>query len=156
MTVIWDEDLEKIYNKLEKIDVKDIECGTVRFITYSEKGSMRSPGDFTMLTKDCKVSENNYLSGTITNEDIIGIIPEFKDVKIGFRTFYGSGLDNWNVFNMGFGNFLLVHKEISDKFIKSIQYYMPFKISKRSVVYNLQELYTTWLYGALTALKFEK
>lgn len=26
MTVIWDEDLEKIYNKLEKIDVKDIEC----------------------------------------------------------------------------------------------------------------------------------
>ena len=35
MTVIWDEDLEKIYNKLEKIDVKDIECGTVRFITYS-------------------------------------------------------------------------------------------------------------------------
>lgn len=37
MTVIWDEDLEKIYNKLEKIDVKDIECGTVRFITYSKK-----------------------------------------------------------------------------------------------------------------------
>ena len=77
MTVIWDEYLEKIYNKLEKIDVKDIECGTVRFITYSEKGSMGSPGDFTMLTKDCKVSENNYLSGTITNEDIIRIIPEF-------------------------------------------------------------------------------
>ena len=57
---------------------------------------------------------------------------------------------------MGFGNFLLVHKEISDKFVKSIQYYMSFKISKRRVVYNLQELYTIWLYGALTVLKFEK
>ncbi len=57
---------------------------------------------------------------------------------------------------MEFGNFLLVHKEISDKFVKSIQYYMSFKISKRRVVYNLQELYTIWLYGALTVLKFEK
>lgn len=156
MTVIWDEDLEEIYNRLERIDVKDIGSGTVRFITYSERGSMGSPGDFTMITKDCKVSENNYLNGNITNEDIVRIIPEFKDIKIGFRTFYGSGLDNWNVFNMGFGNFLLVHKEISDKFIKSIQYYMSFKINKRNVVYNLQELYTKWLYGALTALKLEK
>lgn len=57
---------------------------------------------------------------------------------------------------MEFGNFLLVHKEISDKFVKSIQYYMSFKISKRRVVYNLQELYIIWLYGALTVLKFEK
>lgn len=156
MTTLWYKELEDIYNKLEKINIKDIEPGSVRFIVYSEEGAQGLPNDFTMLTKDLKVSENRYLNGNITQEDIIRVIPEFKDIKIGCREFSGPGLDNWNVFNMGLGNFLFVNKEVSDKFLKELKHYITIKTTKKSIKYDLYEFYTIWLYGALAALKFDK
>ncbi len=149
MTVIEDEELEKIFNRLEKIDIEEVKPENIKFIAYSCKGAMGSPGDFIILTDELKVSENNYLYGNLTIDNIIKIIPEFK--KLDYKNYLGDNLNNWDTLNMGYGNYLFVNKSISKDFYKNISYYITFKKNN----YDPQELYLNWLFGALITLKIQ-
>lgn len=150
MTVIEDEALEEVYNKLERIHIDKVYREDVYFIVYSSIGAMGTPGDFILLTRDFELSENNYMNEELYKDDIVRFIPELNELD--YRNYLGEKLHDWDTLNMGYGNYLFINKRISKKFYEMLSYYMKFKIKE----YDPQELYLNWLFGALATLKTEE
>ncbi len=149
MTVIEDEALEEVYNKLERIHIDKVYREDVYFIVYSSIGAMGTPGDFILLTRDFELSENNYMNEELYKDDIVRFIPELNELD--YRDHLGEKLHDWDTLNMGYGNYLFVNKSISKDFYKNISYYITFKKNN----YDPQELYLNWLFGALITLKIQ-
>ena len=150
MTVIEDEGLEEIYNKLERIHIDKIDCEDAYFIVYSSIGAMGTPGDFIILTKDFELSENNYMNEELPKDDIVRFIPELNELD--YRNYLGEKLHDWDTLNMGYGNYLFVNKNISKDFYKNLSLFMTFNINE----YDPQELYLNWLFGAFATLKIHE
>ena len=146
-------DYINLYNSLEKIDVKKVKPGSVRFIEYASPGAMGTPGNFTMLTEDCKVSENNYLEDKDSLDDIFKAVPDF-DNELGVFISSAEKTCAWDILNMGMGNCLFVNKKIAAEFYKSIKLFMDFDIKRDA--YSPGTLYLNWLKGAVYALKMEE
>ena len=111
---------EKLYNSLEKIDIKDVKPGSVCFVEYAGLGAMGSPGNFNILTEDCKLSENNYLKDKSVIDEIYRVIPDYENMR-GEYVSSATKNDTWQILNMGMGNCLFVNKKIADDFYKSIK-----------------------------------
>ena len=150
MAVFKDEELEKVFNKLERVDINKIEPDDAKYIVYASAGAMGSPGDFIIITSDIKVSENNFVYGNITSDDIIKFIPEFKELD--YKNYLGQHLANWVDLDMGYGNYLFVNREIFKHFYESLSFYMQLKDDE----YDSKELYCNWLYGVLYSLKTQE
>lgn len=89
--------------------------------SFAYEGAMGERGGIYIIDKDGQVYHANYWYGDncIERKHIKCIIPVFTDLEFGLGC--ETNNDNWTSVYLGFGNSLLIIKEISDGFNKEIK-----------------------------------
>lgn len=89
--------------------------------SYAFGGAMGEPGGIYIVDKAGQIYHANYCWGDnrLKKEHIKDIIPAFKDLSFGLSGCEINN-DNWSYVGLGYGNNLLIIKNISDGFNKKV------------------------------------
>ena len=122
--------------ELTKDNIKEINYEDIIAVTIAESGAMGEPNGFYAVDKNLNVYHLNFYFTDIDGRDIVQVFPLLKTFKCFFG--YVKKLDeDWNSFNMGYGNYLIVRKSIYYKVNLSIE-----KILGKN--WMVSELYKKW------------
>ena len=125
---------------LNSKNVDIIKYDSVIAITVAEGGAMGDPNGIDIVLKDMTRYYFNLIVTDININDFYNNNPVFKSIKCSLGNIIQLD-ENWNWFDMGFGNYLIIRKEYFEKYNKILFK----KIGKK---YNTGELYNSW-YGIL-------
>lgn len=121
---------------LTKDNIEKIEYENIIAITIAEGGAMGEPNAFHVVTKNLEHYYTNLGETDISKELFFNCFPLLKKVHCFCENL--SGLDNdWNWFNMGFGNYLIIRTEYSDEMNNCIQ-------TRLTENWQRGELYKNW------------
>jgi hypothetical protein len=89
--------------------------------SFAYEGAMGEHGGIYIIDKDGQIYHANYCYGDncIEREHIKDIIPVFTDLEFGLLACETKN-ENWASVDLGFGNRLLMRKEISEGFNKEV------------------------------------
>ena len=89
--------------------------------SFAYEGAMGEPGGIYIIDKDGQMYHTNYFYGDncIERDHIKDIIPIFTELEFGLLGCETRN-ENWASVDLGFGNSLLVKKEISESFNKEV------------------------------------
>ena len=91
-------------------------------LSFAYAGAMGEPGGINMIDRDGQIYHANYCFGDnlLDSEHIKDIIPIFDGIQWGLMGCEPHN-DEWVAVNLGFGNHLLMLKEISDGFQQKVE-----------------------------------
>ena len=125
---------------LNSKNVDIIKYDSVIAITVAEGGAMGDPNGIEIVLKDMSHYYYNLAYTDINVDKFFEDNPVFKSIKCSIAQI--TQIDkNWNWFDMGFGNYMIIRQEYYEKFNKALLK----RIGKK---YNTGELYNSW-YGIL-------
>ena len=126
---------KKIIN-LNSKNANTIKYDSIIAITIAEGGAMGDPNGIDIVLKDMTRYYFNLIVTDININDFYNNNPVFKSIKCSLGNIIQLD-ENWNWFDMGFGNYLIIRKEYFEKYNKILFK----KIGKK---YNTGELYNSW------------
>lgn len=122
--------------KLTKDNIDNIKYENVIAITIAEGGAMGEPNAFHVITKELEHYYRNLGKTDIPKVKFFDCFPLLKNIHCFCEEL--SGLDNdWNWFNMGYGNYLIIRKEYNDEMKNCIE-------TRLTEKWESGELYNNW------------
>ena len=83
-------------------------------ILFSHTGAMGEPGCISALCENSTLYHTNYKKGNITLAEAFELCPPLKNCE--FTPVYSRVQNEWFTKYLGFGNFLIISKDIQEKF----------------------------------------
>lgn len=100
--------------ELTNDNLMNIKYKNIIAITIAEGGAMGESNGFYAVERDYKIYHLNLSSEKISKKELFNTFPLLKTFKCFCEYIYNLE-DGWEWFNMGFGNYLIVREEYSEK-----------------------------------------
>ena len=138
--------MKKITN-LTKNNIKNINYEDVIAITISEGGAMGEPNAFHVVTRNLYHYYTNLGDTDISKELLFSCFPLLKKIHCFFEEL--EGLENdWNWFNMGYGNYLIIRAEYNEEMNHCIE-------TQLTKNWQRGELYNNW-YNLIKSIVYDR
>ena len=90
--------------------------------SFARGGAMGEPGGIFIIDREGQVYHANYVYGDnhIDGDHIKDVFPVFSHLNFSLRDCQ-SGNADWESIDLGYGNYLLLNKDLSDRFHQAVE-----------------------------------